>query len=106
LQYKVPYVIRKGQRFFEAAPWRRVSQNGDSMVWACSAGASGSGKSSAPRGAQALLLDRRPVEDRGAPLDRRLVALSFAVNALGKSRMRRRLPRRRLVRSNRGTCRV
>lgn len=59
---------------------------------------------------QALLLDRRDVEDRGVLLDLRLVALSFAVNALGKSRMRRRLLRRRrpvqLVRSNRGTCRV
>jgi hypothetical protein len=63
---------------------------------------------SGPR--QALFLDRRYGEDRRVLLDLRLVALSFAVNALGKRRMRRLLLRRRrpvqLVRPNRGICRV
>jgi lipopolysaccharide/colanic/teichoic acid biosynthesis glycosyltransferase len=45
------------------------------------------------RGAAAL--DRWYVARRGVPLDVRLVACSFAVNALGKSRVRRYLRRAR-----------
>ena len=43
---------------------------------------------------QALFLDRRYIDGRSLFLDLRLVALSFAVNALGKPRMRRLLLRR------------
>jgi lipopolysaccharide/colanic/teichoic acid biosynthesis glycosyltransferase len=43
---------------------------------------------------QALFLDRRYIEGRSLLLDLRLIALSFAVNALGKKLMRRLLLRR------------
>jgi hypothetical protein len=55
--------------------------------------------STAPRsGRLSLGLDRRYAADRSLSLDARLVAISFAVNALGKKRVRELLCRSRRTR--------
>jgi lipopolysaccharide/colanic/teichoic acid biosynthesis glycosyltransferase len=73
--------------------------------WQVTPGLTGLAQVNAARsGRQSLAFDRRYVARQSLPLDLGLVALSFAVNALGKRRIRRLLGRSR--RANRGRVRI